>query len=123
MKGQKRRSSDKYWAFEGGERIPAPDYAMFRKACEDAARELGIETDVVYRLYKDYITCSIMLMFPEPSPKALSDNELLNPRRRIQIPRVATAEVTNKSLYSWRRIEQRIKDKHNNTKQTNKDTE
>lgn len=112
MKGRKRRSSDRYDAFEGGEHIPAPDYAMFRIACRMAANELDMKPSDVYRLYKDYVNCSIALMFPERSPKALSDKELLNPRRRIQLPHVATAEVTEKSLYRWRVIEQRIKNKN-----------
>ena len=121
MKGRKRRSSDRYEAFEGGEHIPVPDYAMFDKACELAAAKLGMKADLVRRIYKDYINCSIELMLPEPNPKELSDDELLNPRRRIQIPHVAAIEVTKKSLYRWRMIEQRIKNK--DTKETNKDTE
>jgi len=121
MKGRKRRSSDRYEAFEGGEHIPTPDYAMFRKACDDAAKKLGLKADDVYKLYKNYLNLSIELLFPEPSPKELTDNELLEPRRRIQIPHVAVIEVTKKSLYRWRRIEQKIKNK--DTEQTNKDTE
>lgn len=117
MKGRKRRSSDRYSAFEGGEHIPVPDYAMFRKACEMAAKELGLPFLTVCKLYRDYVSTSIGLMLPEDNPGALSDEELLHPRRRIQIPHVATAEITEKSLYRWRAIQQRIKDK----KEQNKD--
>lgn len=124
MKGSRRRSSDRWAAFDGGEHIPVPDFAVFRSVCDDVGKKLGIKGSEVYRLYKAYISCSVELLFPENKPGELTDEELLTPRRRIQIPHVASLEVTENSLRRWRIIQRNIRNKRNkDTEQTNKDTE
>lgn len=110
-KGSKRRSSERYSIFEGGEHIPRPDMAMFKQVCKEAAAELDMNWEDVYKLYRRYVEYSLRMAFPEDNPKELPDSELLTPRRIINIKGICSAEVTNKSLWSWRQIEQKIKNK------------
>lgn len=119
-KGTKRRSSDRYEAFDGGERIPLPDYAMFYKACDEVGKELGIPGNEIARIYKGFIAQSLCMMFPEGNPRDISDEKLLSPRRIIHIPKIASLEVTERSLWHWHKVHDAIKNArrkmNNNTK-------
>ena len=108
-KGTKRRSSDRYEAFDCGERIPLPDYAMFYKACDEVGKELGISGNEIARIYKDFIAQSLYMMFPEGNPRDISDEKLLSPRRIMHIPKIASLEVTERSLWHWHKVHDAIK--------------
>lgn len=112
-KGRKRRSDSRYDVFEAGDRIPRPDYKMFEEVCSEAAQELGLSKDEVLFLFKRYVDVSLGLMFPEKSPRSLLDDALLRPRRIMRIPGIVTAEVTEKSLRRWRKIDALIRAKRN----------
>ena len=92
----------------GNSHIPAPDYAMFDLVCREAAQVLGLSAKEVRDIYIEFIDCSLKSALPEPNPGSLSDEELLHPRRIIQIPGVASLEVTENSLRHWRRIQKAI---------------
>ena len=111
-KGRKRRT-EKYSVFEGGERIPTPDYAVFNSICSDVAYPLGLSAKDVRDLYVEFIDHSVGAALPEDRPRDLTDEQLLNPRRIIRIPKVASLEVTRKSLAHWRRVRERITAKKN----------
>ena len=118
-KGSKRRSLDRYELFEGGERIPLPDYAMFRKACEEAGQELGINGGEVERVYRKFIRYSLDLLLPEKNPRSLPDEALLTPRRIMKVPGIASCEITKRSLWHWHKIEYAIRRKREETKLNN----
>lgn len=107
-KETRKRASDEYGIFEVGDRIPLPDYAMFNEACKEAALELGMKPKDVIRIYKNFIACSLNMLFPEDNPRSLSDEELLHPRRILHVPKVASLEVTEKSLWHWRKVQEAI---------------
>lgn len=92
----------------GNAHIPAPDYAMFDLVCSEAAQILGLSAKEVRSIYIEFIDRSLKTALPESNPGSLSDEELLNPRRIIQIPGVASLEVTENSLRHWRRIQKAI---------------
>lgn len=115
-KGSRRRSSDKYSIFESGDHIPRPDLAAFKDVCREAAQKLGMDWEDVFKIYKTYIEYSIKMTFPEDKPRELDDEVLLTPRRIMNIRGIASAEVTPSSLWGWRQIESRIKNKRNKTK-------
>lgn len=98
----------------GNTRIPAPDYAMFDLVCRDTAQLLGLSQKEVRNIYVEFIDCSLKLTLPEANPGTLTDEELLHPKRRIQIPGVASLEVTENSLRHWRRIQKAIEYNKNN---------
>lgn len=110
-KGRKRRADSRYDVFDPGDKISLPDYKMFEEVCREAAQELGMNKDKLLSLYKHYVDVSLELMFPEGEPRTLPDELLLHPRRMIRIPGIVTAEVTEKSLKRWRKIEAIIKSK------------
>lgn len=110
-KGAKRRTSDRWEAFEGGEHTPAPDYAMFNLVCKDVATELGLNQKLVSTVYKQFLHYSLKEVFPESEPRSLSDEELLNPRRIMSVPGIASLEVTKKSLLHWQHINDAIQAK------------
>ena len=92
----------------GNAHIPAPDYAMFDLVCSEAAQVLGLSTKEVRSIYVEFIDCSLKSVLPEQDPGSLSDEALLNPRRLIQIPGIASLEITENSLRHWRRIQKAI---------------
>jgi hypothetical protein len=92
----------------GNAHIPAPDYAMFDVVCSEAAQVLGLNAKEVRDIYVKFIDCSLKSALPEQNPGSLSDNQLLYPRRIIQIPGVASLEITENSLRHWRRIQKAI---------------
>lgn len=119
QKRSRKRGERRYLL--GNEHIPLPDYAMFKLVCRDAAQLLGIPANEVRRVYVEFIECSVKMALPESNPGELSDEELLVPRRRIQIPGVASLEVTEKSIRHWRRIQKAIL--HNKTNNNYVETE
>lgn len=92
----------------GNAHIPAPDYAMFDVVCREAAQVLGLSAKEVRDIYVEFIDCSLRSALPEANPGSLSDEELLHPRRLIQIPHVASLEITENSLRHWRRVQKAI---------------
>ena len=98
----------------GNTSIPAPDYAMFDLVCRDTAQLLGLSQKEVRNIYVEFIDCSLKLALPEANPGTLNDKELLHPKRRIQIPDVASLEITENSLRHWRRIQKAIEYNKNN---------
>lgn len=125
-KGTKRRTNERYEVFDAGDKIPLPDYSVFSSVCKEAAAELGMDKDELIRLYKRYVDVSLELMFPEGNPRNLPDEALLSPRRIIRIPGIVTAEVTERSLHRWRKIEEAIRNKRerlNNMQDNNTKTE
>lgn len=98
----------------GSSKIPAPDYAMFDLVCSESAQMLGLSTKEVHDIYVNFVEYSLKMALPEDNPGSLSDTELLNPRRRIQIPGIASLEVTDKSLRHWRRIQKAIEQNKQN---------
>ena len=98
----------------GPARIPAPDYAMFDLVCSESAQLLGLSAKEVRNIYVNFVEYSLKRALPEGSPGSLSDTELLNPRRRIQIPGIASLEVTENSLRHWRRIQKAIEQNKQN---------
>jgi hypothetical protein len=108
MPRKKSRKQGEREQLLGSERIPAPDYAMFDLVCSESAQVLGMSAKEVRSIYVNFIEHSLKMELPEDNPGSLSDTELLNPRRRIQIPGIASLEVTGNSLRHWRRIQKAI---------------
>jgi hypothetical protein len=86
---------------------------VFNSICSDVAYPLGLSAKDVRDLYVEFIDHSVGAALPEDRPRDLTDEQLLNPRRIIRIPKVASLEVTRKSLAHWRRVRERITAKKN----------
>lgn len=107
-KGRRRRKKDKYSLFDDGGRIPLPDYAIFNAVCSEVGAEIGLSPKEVRRIYVEFVEQSLLLALPEPNPGSLPNDALLNPRRIIRIPGVASLEITDKSLRHFRKVQSMI---------------
>lgn len=107
MARKSRKTSEREQTL-GNAHIPAADYAMFGLVCSESAQLLGLSAKEVRDTYVNFIEYSLKKVLPEKNPGSLSDEELLYPRRIIQIPGIASLEVTENSLRHWRRIQRAI---------------
>ena len=92
-------------ALDAGEHLSVPDYAMFRQACDEAGKELGLPGSTVSSIYRRFLNHSLTLMFPDGDPRQMTDEKLLSRRRILRVPFIASMEVTAKALRHWRNAE------------------
>lgn len=120
--GTRKRDFNPYGIAEVGDKKLFPDYENFKHLCREVGKEVGLPGEEVYKIYSRFVDRSVQMLFPEPDLCALTDEQLLHPRRVFQIPYVCRAEVTKKSLNHFRMMMKAIQvskeRKNNNTKET-----